>query len=72
MLAGTWPVIKRRLAQVAVDPDDKRGRLVMRLPAGHALLKSAVPIWERTHKAAAHILTTADAGSLRAGLRALA
>ena len=71
LTANLKPLIKRRLAEVAVDPDDKRGRLLALTPAGHALLMSAIPIWERTHRQAEHLLTKSDGGPLRAGLRAL-
>ena len=71
LTANLKPLVKRRLATVAVDPGDKRGRLIKLTPAGHALLKSATPIWERTHKEAERLLLKADVATLRAGLVAL-
>ena len=72
LTANVKPLAKRRLVSIAIDPDDRRGRLLKLTPAGAALLKAAVPIWERTHKEAEQPLTTTNADSLRAGLRALA
>jgi DNA-binding MarR family transcriptional regulator len=72
LTANLKPLIKRRLAEVAVDPDDKRGRLLKLTPAGHALLKSALPIWESTHKEMERLIRRADSDTLRASLRALA
>ena len=71
LTANLKPLVKRRLAAVAVDPDDGRGRLLKLTPPGQVLLKSAVPIWERTHKEVEQRLTAGDADALRAGLRAV-
>ena len=71
LTANLKPLVKRRLAEVAIDPDDGRGRLLKLTPAGQALLKSAVPIWERIHKEVERSLATGDVDALRAGLRAL-
>jgi DNA-binding MarR family transcriptional regulator len=65
------PLLRRRLAEVTIDPEDKRARLLMLTSAGRALLNSAVPIWERAHKEAERQLTKSDVQGLRAGLRAL-
>ena len=72
LTANLKPLVKRRLVQVVVDPDDRRGRLLKLTSAGHALLTSAVPIWERTHVEVERALAVGDAEALRAGLRALA
>jgi DNA-binding MarR family transcriptional regulator len=69
LTANMKPLIKRGLAEVAIDPNDQRGRLLKLTPAGRAVLKSAVPIWERTHREVEQPLTKASAESLRAGLR---
>jgi DNA-binding MarR family transcriptional regulator len=71
LTANLKPLVKRRLAEVAVDPKDKRGRLLKLAPAGEAVLKLAVPIWERTHKETERLLATGDVDDLRARLRAL-
>lgn len=70
LTANLKPLIKRGLVEVTVDPDDKRGRLLMLAPPGEKLLKAAVPIWERTQKEVED-LTGGGAERLRAGLRAL-
>jgi len=70
LTANLKPLEKRRLVEVAVDPADKRGRLLKLTAAGRALLKAAVPIWERTQADAERALAR-NAESLRAGLRAL-
>ena len=49
LTANLKPLERRGLLEVAVDPADRRGRLLSLTPAGSALLKKAVPIWERTH-----------------------
>jgi DNA-binding MarR family transcriptional regulator len=69
LTANLKPLVERRLAEVAIDPDDKRGRLLKLTTAGQALLKSAVPVWERTHEEVDGMI--ADTDGLRAGLRAL-
>ena len=71
LTANLKPLIKRRLAQVAIDPKDRRGRLLKLTSAGQAVLKSAVPIWERMHKEVEQPLAKANVDSLRVGLRAL-
>lgn len=70
LTANLKPLIKRGLVEVAIDPDDKRGRLLKLTPAGGKLLKAAVPIWERAQKEVEQ-LTKGGAERLRAGLRAL-
>jgi DNA-binding MarR family transcriptional regulator len=71
LTANLKPLAKRRLLEIAVDPDDKRGRLLKLTPAGATLLRAAIPIWERTQKEAERSLTKGDADNLRAGLHAL-
>jgi DNA-binding MarR family transcriptional regulator len=70
LTANLKPLAKRRLLEIAIDPEDKRGRLLKLTAAGRALLASAVPIWERTHVEAEQLLEK-SAESLRTGLRAL-
>src|SRR5215831_9383395 len=45
LTAALKPLERRGLLKVAVDPEDKRGRLIALLPAGRRLLARAVPIW---------------------------
>src|SRR5262245_16415102 len=39
----------RGLVDVAIDPLDRRSRVLTLTEAGRALLSAAVPIWKRTH-----------------------
>jgi DNA-binding MarR family transcriptional regulator len=71
LTANLKPLVKRKLAQIIVDPDDRRGRLVKLTSAGLALLTVAVPIWKRTHKEAEQALNADDIAALRTGLHAL-
>jgi len=71
LTANLKPLVKRGLAEIAVDPDDKRGRLLKLTAAGLALLKSAVPIWRQTSSEVEGQLSEPDAELMRAGLRAL-
>jgi DNA-binding MarR family transcriptional regulator len=71
LTANLKPLVKRRLIEVAVDPDDKRGRLLKLTSAGRALLQAAVPIWERTQNEVEGMLAKGDVDRVRAGLNAL-
>ena len=70
LTANLKPLERDGLVETAVDPDDRRGRLLVLTPAGRGRLKSALPIWQRTHEGAEQLVRS-DAASLRAGLRAL-
>jgi DNA-binding MarR family transcriptional regulator len=74
LTAAMKPLERRRLVRVRVDPQDRRGRLLLLTAAGRALLASAVPAWRRTHAAIESDLLTAkaDPDGLRKNLRALA
>jgi DNA-binding MarR family transcriptional regulator len=71
-LTAALKVLERRgLVKVAIDQDDRRGRLLNITRAGRALLAKAYPIWTKTHaEIERQIPRNADA--LRAVLRALA
>jgi DNA-binding MarR family transcriptional regulator len=71
LTANLKPLERRGLVTTTVDPDDRRGRLVLLTRSGRAVLRSAVPIWRRTHAAIDRQLSTADGKVLRVGLRAL-
>lgn len=71
LTANLKPLERRGLVKAAVDPADRRGRLLTLTEAGRMLLRSAVPIWERTHEEAEQLLAQTDAKILRAGLRVL-
>jgi DNA-binding MarR family transcriptional regulator len=72
LTANLKPLEREGLVESAVDPADRRGRLVVLTIAGKKKLKAALPIWTRTHSAIDERLEGADAPRLRAGLRALA
>ena len=69
--ANLKPLERRGLVETAIDPDDRRGRLLILTGAGRKLLAAALPIWKRTHAEVDRLLAPADAGALRAGLRLL-
>src|ERR1700712_4347731 len=47
LTAALKPLERRGLVEVTVDPADRRGRLLRLTAEGRALLRNAVPIWER-------------------------
>ena len=71
LTANLKPLEREGLVESAVDPADRRGRLLVLTAAGSKKLKAALPIWTRTHAEIDERLGRADAPSLRAGLRAL-
>jgi DNA-binding MarR family transcriptional regulator len=72
LTAALKPLELRGLVEVAADPADRRERRLRLTADGRTLLRHAVPIWERTHRATESLLAGADANGLRAALRALA
>jgi DNA-binding MarR family transcriptional regulator len=69
LTAALKPLERRGLIELAVDPEDRRSRLLSLTRAGRALLARAVPIWKSTH---GEIEGRADnAERLRRDLRAL-
>lgn len=71
LTAALKPLERRGLIEIAVDPADKRGRLLKLTPEGKAVLASAVPIWVATHAEIENLLPDSDPDRLRDGLRAL-
>jgi DNA-binding MarR family transcriptional regulator len=72
LTAALKPLERRGLVEVTVDPDDKRGRLLVLTAAGQKLLARAVPIWTHTHADLDARLADGGAELLRGNLRALA
>lgn len=70
LTAALKPLSRQGYVQVLPDPADGRARKLLLTEAGRALLGRAVPVWQVTHAEVEAPL--ADAGALRAGLRALA
>ena len=62
------PLERRGLIDVAIDPADRRSRVLTLTPAGRSLLASAVPIWKRTHAEVERRLAGADPDVLRRAL----
>jgi DNA-binding MarR family transcriptional regulator len=71
LTAALKPLERRGLVVVAVDPEDRRGRVLMLTRAGRLVLAKAVPIWKRTHAQVEHGLADADPDLLRRDLRSL-
>jgi len=69
-LTAALKVLERRaLLEIAVDPEDRRGRLLTLTDAGQRMLADAVPIWRRHHGRFERELRDPDA--LREALRAM-
>ncbi|MBN9452528.1 MAG: winged helix-turn-helix transcriptional regulator [Bosea sp.] len=71
LTAALKPLQRRGLVDIAVDPADRRSRLLTLTEAGRALLASAVPIWEQTHAAIETAMPGAAPETLRETLRSL-
>ena len=72
LTAALKPLQRRGLVETVADADDKRSRLLKLTRRGHALLKKAVPLWERTHAEIDRLLAGQDPDRLRRALRSLA
>jgi DNA-binding MarR family transcriptional regulator len=71
LTAALKPLRQRRLLKVAVNPIDRRHRLLSLTPRGHGVLLRAVPVWRRTHAQVEGLIPDGDPDSLRTNLRAL-
>ncbi|WEK51187.1 MAG: MarR family winged helix-turn-helix transcriptional regulator [Candidatus Kaistia colombiensis] len=71
LTANLKPLERQGLLEAAVDPQDRRSRLLTLTDAGRAVLAAAVPIWQRTHAEVEAPLGAGVADLLRAGLLAL-
>lgn len=71
LTANLKPLERCGLVRIEVAPADRRGRLLTLTKEGRRLLRSAMPVWKRTHAEIDAGLTQVDSGMLRAGLRAL-
>lgn len=65
------PLARRGLVKTAIDPGDRRGRLLHLTSQGRNLLAEATPIWEQTHAEVEAELPPGDADRLRQSLKAL-
>jgi DNA-binding MarR family transcriptional regulator len=50
LTAALKPLERRGLIRVAVDPDDRRGRLLQLTAKGRKLLAKALPVWRENHR----------------------
>jgi DNA-binding MarR family transcriptional regulator len=71
LTANLKPLERRELVTTTVDPDDRRGRLVLLTKTGRTVLRAALPIWRRVHGEIDRQLSPADGKVLRGGLRAV-
>ena len=71
LTAALKPLQRRGLIHVAADPSDRRSRLLSLTPKGRKLLRRAVPIWTRTHRALESRLPSSNSNSLRRSLVSL-
>jgi DNA-binding MarR family transcriptional regulator len=71
LTAALKPLERRGLVSVARDPSDRRGRQLSLTREGEALLDSAMPVWEQTHRDVEAQLKDVDADRLRSSLRSL-
>jgi DNA-binding MarR family transcriptional regulator len=71
LTAALKPLERSGLVEVAVDPADRRSRMLTLTRPGRSLLATALPIWKRTHAQVERLLAGSDPGVLRRDLRAL-
>jgi DNA-binding MarR family transcriptional regulator len=71
LTAALKPLENRGLVKISQDPSDRRSRILMLTPKGHALLISAMPAWERTHREIERLIPSGNPEELRRSLRAL-
>lgn len=71
MTAALKPLARRRLLRVAVDPADRRNRLVGMTKLGAAALAKARPLWRAMHCEVEKLLNARGPDRLRRDLRAL-
>jgi len=71
LTAALKPLERRGLIEVAIDPADRRSRVLTLTRAGKSLLAAAVPVWQRAHAQVDRLLAGADPDPLRRDLRTL-
>src|SRR5208282_4650327 len=65
LTAALKPLQRRHLLKVAVDPADRRSRVMTLTPQGRKLLARAVPVWRKTHVAVEALLPDGDPDRFR-------
>jgi len=71
LTAALKPLERRGLVKVAADRLDRRSRRLSLTAQGNALLASAMPVWEDTHRDVESLLEDRDLARLRSSLLAL-
>jgi DNA-binding MarR family transcriptional regulator len=71
LTAALKPLERRKVVKVAVDKEDRRGRLLAITPAGRALLNKAFPIWKKTHTEVEKEISGTSPDRLRSVLRTM-
>jgi DNA-binding MarR family transcriptional regulator len=71
LTAALKPLERRGLITVTPDRADRRSRRLTLTPLGKALLASAVPVWEKTHRDLESEFKDGDVDRLRSSLLAL-
>jgi DNA-binding MarR family transcriptional regulator len=71
LTAALKPLERRGLVKVAADPRDRRSRRLSLTATGNALLASAMPVWEQTHRDVESLLKDGDPDRLGSSLLAL-
>jgi DNA-binding MarR family transcriptional regulator len=71
LTANLKPLEREGLVESAIDPADRRGRLLVLTAAGKRKLQAAMPVWTRTHAEIDASLAPGNGAALRADLRAL-
>ncbi len=71
LTAALRPLQRRGLLNIAVNPADRRARLLTLTPKGRKLLARTVPIWESTHREVEGRLPDSDPDRFRRNPRAL-
>lgn len=72
LTANLKPLERRGLVKIMVDPDDRRARRVSLTGPGRTALRSALPIWRRTHGEIDRLMSPATGRTLRGSLAILA
>jgi DNA-binding MarR family transcriptional regulator len=69
LTAALKPLQRDGLVKIKVDPEDRRGRLLVLAPKGRARLAEALPVWKKHHRRIEQTLPSPD--DLRLGLAML-
>jgi DNA-binding MarR family transcriptional regulator len=71
LTANLKPLERRGLVEVAPDPADRRGRLLVLTDGGRGLLAEAMPLWRSAQESLGASIASGGRDVLLADLRAL-